>query len=339
MRSGADDGSAGFWFGTRGVDFERGPRSRARTHFWHFEIHTHILPDQRPAPMPAVLVVLVAGLAVAGMISKWSVNWQLANLLCPILPPLEHNCKVCQIALFGVICWGECAASAVLKKLWNCKLRLPTAKVNFGRPQSKSRTGVAKIHASTTRMPPAMLTTAEKRDLGAAGLAQGFHRLQATDRGPKRRKPYHVSSHVYDPIIADGDRGYSFQGGVGCLDTEVRSGRYAKAHTRTRAPRRQFASSSAFCACSARSSAISACVSGGTAFMGGSEGGVDEGDASAGRGVGGVGDDGEGGRKHRSAGWVSTSRTSTPSSLARLSRKACACRSARCAWMSWSAEW
>ena len=74
-----------------------------------------------------------------------------------------------------------------------------------------------------------MLTTAEKRDLGAAGLAQGFHRLQATDRGPKRRKPYHVSSHVYDPIIADGDRGYSFQGGVGCLDTEVRSGRYAKA--------------------------------------------------------------------------------------------------------------
>ena len=74
-----------------------------------------------------------------------------------------------------------------------------------------------------------MLTTAEKRDLGAAGLAQGFHRLQATDRGEKRRKPYHVSSHVYDPIIADGDRGYSFQGGVGCLDTEVRSGRYAKA--------------------------------------------------------------------------------------------------------------
>jgi hypothetical protein len=78
--------------------------------------------------MPAVLVVLVAGLAVAGMISKWSVNWQLSNLLCPILPPLEHNCKVCQIAVFGVICWGECAASAVLKKLWNCKLRLPTAK-------------------------------------------------------------------------------------------------------------------------------------------------------------------------------------------------------------------
>ena len=74
VRSGADDGSAGFWFGTRGVDFERGPRSRARTHFWHFEIHTHILPDQRPAPMPAVLVVLVAGLAVAGMISKWSVS-------------------------------------------------------------------------------------------------------------------------------------------------------------------------------------------------------------------------------------------------------------------------
>ena len=49
----------------------------------------------------AALVVLVAGLAVAGMSSKGSVSWQLATSVCPILPPLEHNRKVCQIAIFG----------------------------------------------------------------------------------------------------------------------------------------------------------------------------------------------------------------------------------------------
>ena len=70
-----------------------------------------------------------------------------------------------------------------------------------------------------------MPTDAGKRDIDAAGIARGLHLLQEAPWAKKRQKPYHFSHHFFDPRLAEGHCGYSFQGRVEGLAASMRVGR------------------------------------------------------------------------------------------------------------------
>lgn len=70
-----------------------------------------------------------------------------------------------------------------------------------------------------------MTSSAEKRDLDAAGLARGFHRLEQTQRSTKRAKPYHYSTHIFDVHHDPKESGYAFEGNVRRLEGCALAGR------------------------------------------------------------------------------------------------------------------